>query len=91
MGILLECLVKGQGANCLLEVTNSATDDYKQLKQALLKRYNLTDEGYKLKFRKERLERDESPLQFIASLLNYINKWMSLAEVDDTSSAQARA
>ncbi len=67
---------------------NSAANDYKQLKQALLKRHNLTDEGYRLKFRQERPVRNESPPQFIARLLNYVKKWMSLAEVDDTLPAQ---
>ena len=48
----------------------------------------MTVEGYRLKFRQERPERDESPSQFIAGLLNYVTKWMSLAEVYDTSPAR---
>ena len=80
----------GRALDVYSRLPDSAVDDYKQLKQALLKRYNLTDEGYRLKFRQERPEGDESPLQFIACLLNYMKKWMSLAEVDDTSPAQVR-
>ena len=69
---------------------DSAAADYKQLKQALLKKYNLTDKGYRLKFRQERQEMDEISSQFIARFLNYVKKWMSLAEVDDTSPARVR-
>ena len=73
-----------------MRLLDSSAADYKQLKQALLNRYNLTDEGYRLKFRQERPERDKSPSQFIACLLNYMKKWMSLPEVNNTSPARVR-
>ena len=80
----LSTLLTGRALDVYSRLPDSATDVYKQLKQALLKRYNLTHEGYRLKFRQERPERDESPSQFIARLLNYVKKWMSLAEVAGT-------
>ena len=86
----LSALLTSRALDVYSRLPDSAAADYKQLKQALLKRYTLTDEGHRLKFRQERPERDESPSQFIARLLNYVKKWMSLAEVDDTSPAQVR-
>ena len=80
----LSTLLTGRALDVYSRLPDSATDVYKQLKQALLKWYNLTHEGYRLKFWQERPERDESPSQFIARLLNYVKKWMSLAEVADT-------
>ena len=40
-----------------------------------------------MNFRKNRPETGESSSQLIARLLNYVNKWMSLAEVDDRTAA----
>ena len=80
----------GRALDVYSRLPDSTANDYKQLKQALLKKYNLTDEGFRLKFWRERPEMDESPSQFIARLLNYVKKSMSLAEVDDTSPAQVR-
>jgi len=39
--------------------------DYEILKVALLKRFNLTDEGFKQKFKSARPEIGEAPTQFI--------------------------
>ena len=41
---------------------------YLQMKEALLKTYNLTKEGYQNRFRRVKPEQDESALQFIVRL-----------------------
>jgi len=45
-------------------------------KDALLKRFNLTEEGFKQKFRSVRSESDEAPTQFIARLENYLMRYI---------------
>ena len=45
----------------------------------------MTHEDYRLNFGQERMERDESPSQFTARLLNYMKKCIRLANVDETS------
>ena len=53
-------------------------------KVALLERYDFTERGYRQKFREARPEGHESPSQFIFWLKNYSNKWIELAEVEQT-------
>ena len=52
------------------------------LKSALLKRYNLTEEGYRTKFRRVTTEQNETPLQFVVRLQCYFDKWMTLSGTD---------
>jgi len=49
------------------------------LKDALLKRFDLTEEGFKRKFQSARAEVGEAPTQFIARLENYLMRWIDLA------------
>ena len=56
--------------------------DYEILKDALLKRFNLTEEGFKQKFKSARAEVGEEPTQFIARLVNYLMRWTDLANVE---------
>jgi len=52
------------------------------LKDALLKRFHLTEEGFKQKFKSARVEVGEAPTQFIARLENYLMRWIDLANVE---------
>jgi hypothetical protein len=61
--------------------------NYEQLKDALLKRYNLTEEGFRMKFRDGKPEGGESPEQFIVRLKNNLNRWVELAGVPNTYDA----
>ena len=49
------------------------------MKDALLKRFDLTEEGFKRKFQSARAEVGEAPTQFIARLENYLMRWIDLA------------
>jgi len=48
----------------------------------LLKRFNLTEEGFKQKFKSARAEVGEASTQFIARLGNYLIRWIDLANVE---------
>ena len=54
--------------------------DYEILKDALLKRFNLTEERFKQKFKSATAEVGEAPTQFIARLENYLMRWIDLAK-----------
>ena len=54
-------------------------NDYDKLKAALLKRYQLTADGFRKRFRTSYPEQGESPVQFIARLENYLVRWVELA------------
>ena len=55
---------------------------YEILKDALLKRFNLTDEGFKQKCKSARDEVVEAPTEFIARLENYLMRRIDLANVE---------
>ncbi|XP_077861719.1 uncharacterized protein LOC144342485, partial [Saccoglossus kowalevskii] len=55
--------------------------DYNVVKAALLKRYDMNEEGYRMKFRTCRAEGGESILQFAARMSSYFDRWVELSEV----------
>ncbi|XP_033101459.1 uncharacterized protein LOC117104684 [Anneissia japonica] len=59
-------------------------NDYRLLKSALLKRFQLTSDGFRHKFRVARPETGESGHQFAARLDNYLSRWIDLAEANKT-------
>jgi len=54
-------------------------NDYEKLRSALLKRYQLTTDGFRKRFRTSYPEQGESPVQFITRLENYLVRWVELA------------
>ena len=47
-----------------------------------MKRYDLTEEGYRRKFRASKPEIDESPEQFIVRLDTYLVRWLELLNTE---------
>ena len=70
LGWRFERFVFRKGSRRIFPLSEEAAVNYKQLKEALLKRYDLTKDGYRLKFRKSRPEPAEKPDQFIHRLKN---------------------
>src|SRR6218665_2803666 len=56
-------------------------DNYEALKNALLKRYEMTEEGFRKRFHTSKPETGESPQQFITRLQNYLMRRIELANV----------
>lgn len=57
-------------------------NDYETLKMAILKRYELTEEGFRTKFRAARPESSETPPQFLTRLSNYVTRWIELSDTE---------
>ena len=81
-------LLSGKVLDVYSRLSEEAAVDYRQLKEALLKRYDLTEDGYRLKFRKSRPEPAEKPDQFIHRLKNYLKKWMMFSKFDHKSAEE---
>ena len=64
----IDCLLSGVPLFAMQE----AAQDYDRVKLALMKRYDLTEDGYRHKFRASKPEVDESPEQFIVRLDRYL-------------------
>jgi len=80
--VYLSALLKGKALDVYSRLPDEDAQDYDILKDALLKRFNLTEEGFKQKFRSVRLESGEAPTQYIARSENYLMRWIDLANVD---------
>ena len=75
----LSALLKGKALEVYSRLTPEAAMDYDVLKKALLKRFELTEEGFKKRFRTCRPEQGETFGQFIIRLENYLHRWRELA------------
>ena len=78
--IHLSALLKGKALEVYSRLPVSEASSYKDLKLALLKRFQLTEEGFHSKFRSSKPEQGETPSQFFARIDNYIEKWLNLAK-----------
>jgi transposase InsO family protein len=80
----LSALLTGNALQVYGRLSDDDAKDYDTLKKALFRRYDLTEEGFRLKFRNSPPEEGESPAQFIAKLKNFLKKWMEQAGADET-------
>ena len=61
----LSALLSGRALDVYSRLSEEAASEYGKMKIALMKRYDLTEDGYRRKFRVSTPETDESPDQFI--------------------------
>ncbi|XP_046568632.1 uncharacterized protein LOC124277024 [Haliotis rubra] len=81
---ILSALLTGKALEVYSRSEFEAANDYQALKQALLRRFRLNDEGFRMKFRNSKIEADESCVQFIARLRNYLSRWVELSDTVKT-------
>ncbi|CAB4030732.1 vicilin-like seed storage At2g18540 [Paramuricea clavata] len=70
----LSALLTGRALDVYSRLSETAAVYYKQLKEALLKRYELTESGFKMRFR------EGKPEQFVTRLNRYLTRRSSLSE-----------
>ena len=75
----LSALFSGRALEVNSRLSEDAAKDYDKVKIALMKRYDLTEDGYRRKFRASKPEVDESPEQFIVRLDRYLLRWLELS------------
>ena len=78
----LSALLTGEALTVYTRMAGDEAMDYCKVKEALLKRYRLTEDGFKSKFRDSDPVSGESPGQFITRLRNYLDRWMEMAHVE---------
>ena len=61
---------------------------YEKLKDALLKNFDMTERGFRKKFRNDRPDRSETFIQFGSRLRSYLNKWINMAKIENTFEAK---
>ncbi len=82
--IYLSALLKGKALEVYSRLPIGEAHDYDKLKLALLKRFQLTEDGFKDRFRSTKPTQGESPEQFLTRLGNYFLRWIEMAKVKRT-------
>ena len=77
----LSALIHGKALDVYSRLSPTDSLNYDKLKDALLKRFQLLEEGFRSKFRSSRPEVGETPPQFVVRLDDYLNRWMDMANV----------
>ena len=84
LAIYLSALLRGKALEVYSRMPLDQSRDYATLKRALLRRYQLTEEGFKTKFRTAKPDNNESPAQFIVRIENYLQRWIDLSAAPQT-------
>ncbi|CAC5415002.1 unnamed protein product [Mytilus coruscus] len=77
----LSALLKGNALNVYALLPSDQALNYDALKTCLLKRFNMTEDGFKQKFRSCRPESGETFQQFSVRLGSYFNRWIDMSNV----------
>ena len=80
----LSALLSGKALEVYSRLSAEDAVVYERLRDALLKRYQLTEEGFRLKFRNSKQEVGETAGQFVLRLNSYLSRWMELGDVTET-------
>ena len=75
-------LLQGRSLDVYQRLPAEEVDNYESLKKQLLKRFRLTEGGYREKFKMSKLEVGETPEQFVERLNRYLIKWCEMAGYD---------
>ena len=77
----MSALLKGRALDVYDRLSVDDAADYEKLKEALLKNFDMTERGFRKKFRYERPEKSETFIQFSSRLRSYLNKWLKMAKI----------
>ena len=80
--IYLAALLKGKALDVYSRLSSDEANDYDTLKLALLRRYQLTEEGLKKKFYASSPEAGESCSQYMVRLESQLEKWISATNIE---------
>ena len=75
----LSALLSGKALEAYYRLPAKEIDNYSALKTTLLRRYNMSEEGFRKKFFSTRPEKGETAQQFITRIESYLDKWMAMA------------
>ena len=82
--IYLAALLKGNALEVYSRLSSEDSNDYATLKAALLRRYQLTEEGLKKQFYKSCPESGESCSQFMVRLTSELHRWIDSTKTPKT-------
>ncbi|XP_071101021.1 uncharacterized protein [Haliotis cracherodii] len=77
-------LLKGKALEVYSRLSVDDAEDYTAVKTALLKRYEMTEDGFHQKFRTAKTDTGEIFTQFVVRIENYFNRWIELSGTQKT-------
>ena len=80
----LATVLTGKGLEAYSGLSAADASNYDTLKDTLLRRYDLNEEGYRKKFREARPEGGETAPQYLTRKQLYMDRWLELAGVNGT-------
>ena len=72
-------LLQGKSLEVYERLPFDEVQSYRSLKEHLMRRFRLTEGGYRRKFRESRIETGETPEQFTDRLRRYLTRWCEMA------------
>ena len=79
----LSALLTGKALYIFSTLPREQQNDYDRVREALLKGYDLTEEGFRRQFRQARIQGGETYVQFGVRLEHYLTKWVELSGIDE--------
>lgn len=80
--INLSALLQGKGVSTYNRLASVDANNFDVLKLELLKTYQLSEEGFKDKFKSSKPEVTESAQQFLARIDDYLRRWVDLSHTE---------
>lgn len=80
----LSALLSGKALNVYARFLVGDALNYDELKTALLKRFELTEEGFKKRYRTCRSDKEEAYSQFFVFLQSYLQPWVYMSKIEKT-------
>ncbi|XP_078687005.1 SCAN domain-containing protein 3-like [Branchiostoma floridae x Branchiostoma belcheri] len=75
----LSALLTGKALDVYSRLSDAEAQDYDKVKEAILRRYELTEDGFRKTFRSEIPQEGEGPGQYIVRLTSYLKRWIELS------------
>ncbi|XP_055891625.1 uncharacterized protein LOC129927279 [Biomphalaria glabrata] len=83
-GSHLYTLSQGKALQACINFSKKDLEEYDKVKEVLMKRYNLTDDGYREKFHKAKPERNQPFHEFVEDIRRYLMRWVELSNTKKT-------
>ena len=83
-GAHLSALLKGKALDVFARLPPDSALDFDELKKALMKRFDMTEDAFRKKFRSSKPDGSETFMQFSTRLESYMERWMELSKTVKT-------
>lgn len=83
-GSHLSALLTGKALDVFARLPPASALNYEELKEALYKRFEMTEDGFRKKFRTSKPDGSETFSQFSSRIDNYLGRWIELSKIEKT-------